>query len=64
LQADQLLRERSHPIDVCAVPPTSIRTWEEIIPDDHQSPEALRALQETHIKKLWPLIKEFGIKAE
>ena len=37
---------------------------EEIIPDDHQSPEALRALQETHIKKLWPLIKEFGIKAE
>jgi len=36
----------------------------EIIPDDQQSPEALRALQEVSIKKLWPLIKEFGIKAE
>jgi hypothetical protein len=37
---------------------------EEIIPDDRQSPEALRALQEADIKKWWPLIKEFGIKAE
>jgi tripartite-type tricarboxylate transporter receptor subunit TctC len=37
---------------------------EEIIPADQQSPEALRALQEADIKKLWPLIKEFGIKAE
>jgi tripartite-type tricarboxylate transporter receptor subunit TctC len=37
---------------------------EEIIPDDQQSPEALRALQEAAIKKWWPLIKEFGIKAE
>jgi tripartite-type tricarboxylate transporter receptor subunit TctC len=36
----------------------------EIIPDDQQSPEALRALQEADIKKLWPLIKELGIKAE
>jgi tripartite-type tricarboxylate transporter receptor subunit TctC len=37
---------------------------EEIIPDDQQSPEALRALQEADIKKWWPLIKELGIKAE
>jgi tripartite-type tricarboxylate transporter receptor subunit TctC len=37
---------------------------EEIIPDDQQSPEALRALQEADIKKWWPLIKEFGVKAE
>jgi tripartite-type tricarboxylate transporter receptor subunit TctC len=37
---------------------------EEIIPDDRQSPEALRALQEADIKKWWPLIKELGIKAE
>jgi tripartite-type tricarboxylate transporter receptor subunit TctC len=36
----------------------------EIIPEDQQSPEALRALQEADIKKWWPLIKEFGIKAE
>ena len=37
---------------------------EEVIPDDQQSPEALRALQEADIKKWWPLIREFGIKAE
>jgi len=37
---------------------------EEIIPDDQQSPEALRALQEADIKKWWLLIKELGIKAE
>jgi tripartite-type tricarboxylate transporter receptor subunit TctC len=37
---------------------------EEIIPDDQQSPEALRSLQEAAIKKWWPLIKEFGIKGE
>jgi tripartite-type tricarboxylate transporter receptor subunit TctC len=36
----------------------------EIVPDDQQSPEALRALQEASIKKWLPLIKEFGIKAE
>ena len=28
---------------------------EEVIPDDQQSPEALRALQEADIKKWWPL---------
>jgi tripartite-type tricarboxylate transporter receptor subunit TctC len=37
---------------------------EEIIPDDQQSPKALRALQEADIKRWWPLIKELGIKAE
>ena len=36
----------------------------EIVPDDQQSPDALRALQEADIKKWWPLIKEFGVKAE
>ena len=36
----------------------------EIIPNDQQNPEALRALQEADIKKLWPIIKELGIKAE
>ena len=35
---------------------------EEIISDDQQSPEALRALQEADIKKWWPLIRELGIK--
>ena len=37
---------------------------EEIISDDQQSPEALHALQAATIEKWWPLIKEFGIKAE
>jgi tripartite-type tricarboxylate transporter receptor subunit TctC len=37
---------------------------EEIVPDDQQSPEALHALQAATIEKWWPLIKEFGIKAE
>jgi tripartite-type tricarboxylate transporter receptor subunit TctC len=37
---------------------------EDVISDDQQSPEALRAMQEADIKKFWPLIKEFGIKGE
>jgi tripartite-type tricarboxylate transporter receptor subunit TctC len=37
---------------------------EDVIPDDQQSPEALRLLQEATIKKWWPLIMELGIKAE
>jgi len=36
----------------------------EIFPREQQTPEALRALQKAQIKKWWPLIKEFGIKAE
>jgi len=27
-------------------------------------PEALETLQKTEVQKWWPLIKEFGIKAE
>jgi tripartite-type tricarboxylate transporter receptor subunit TctC len=36
----------------------------EILPRDQQTPEALSALQKADIEKWWPLIKEFGIKAE
>jgi tripartite-type tricarboxylate transporter receptor subunit TctC len=36
----------------------------EIPPRERQTPEALRALQKAQIEKWWPLIKEFGIKAE
>jgi tripartite-type tricarboxylate transporter receptor subunit TctC len=36
----------------------------EIFPRDQQTPEALAALQKAEIEKWWPLIKEFGIKAE
>jgi tripartite-type tricarboxylate transporter receptor subunit TctC len=36
----------------------------EIFPRDQQTPEALAAYQKAEIKKWWPIIKEFGIKAE
>jgi tripartite-type tricarboxylate transporter receptor subunit TctC len=36
----------------------------EILPRERQTPEALGALQKAQIEKWWPLIKEFGIKAE
>jgi tripartite-type tricarboxylate transporter receptor subunit TctC len=54
-------------VDALADPATRSRLVDlglEIIPDDQQSPEALRALQEASIKKFWPLIKELGIKVE
>jgi tripartite-type tricarboxylate transporter receptor subunit TctC len=36
----------------------------EIFPREQQTPEALGALQKADIEKWWPIIKEFGIKAE
>jgi tripartite-type tricarboxylate transporter receptor subunit TctC len=36
----------------------------EIYQRERQTPEALAELQKTEIKKWWPLIKEFGIRAE
>jgi tripartite-type tricarboxylate transporter receptor subunit TctC len=36
----------------------------EIFPRERQTPEALRALQKADAEKWWPIIKEFGIKAE
>jgi tripartite-type tricarboxylate transporter receptor subunit TctC len=36
----------------------------EIFPPDRQTPEALGALVRADAEKWWPLIKEFGIKAE
>jgi len=36
----------------------------EIFPREKQTPEALAAMQRTDAEKWWPLIKEFGIKAE
>jgi len=36
----------------------------DIYPREQQTPEALGALQKAEIEKWWPLIKEFGIRAE
>jgi tripartite-type tricarboxylate transporter receptor subunit TctC len=36
----------------------------EIFPRDRQTPEALGALVTADAEKWWPMIKEFGIKAE
>jgi tripartite-type tricarboxylate transporter receptor subunit TctC len=35
-----------------------------VFPREQQTPEALRAYQKAEIEKWWPIIKEFGIKAE
>jgi len=37
---------------------------QEIFPREQQTPEALAAFQKAEIEKWWPIIKEFGIKAE
>jgi tripartite-type tricarboxylate transporter receptor subunit TctC len=36
----------------------------EIFPREQQTPKALGAFQKAQIEKWWPLIKEFGIRAE
>jgi len=36
----------------------------EIFPREQQTPKALGAFQKAQIDKWWPLIKEFGIRAE
>src|SRR5215470_1265968 len=37
---------------------------QEIFPGEQQTPEALAVFQKAEIEKWWPIIKEFGIKAE
>jgi hypothetical protein len=36
----------------------------DILPRERHTPEALAAMQKADAEKLWPLIKEFGIKGE
>ncbi len=47
-----------------AMPARLANVGYEIFPREQQTPEALGALQKAQIEKWWPLIKEFGIKAE
>ena len=47
-----------------AMPARLAKVGYEIFPREQQTPEALRALQKAQIEKWWPIIKEFGIKAE
>ena len=47
-----------------AMPARLAKVGYEIFPREQQTPEALRALQKAQIDKWWPLVKEFGIKAE
>jgi tripartite-type tricarboxylate transporter receptor subunit TctC len=37
---------------------------QEVLPPEQQTPEALGALVKADAEKWWPIIKEFGIKAE
>jgi hypothetical protein len=36
----------------------------EIFPREQQTPAALGTFQKAQIERWWPLVKEFGIKAE
>jgi tripartite-type tricarboxylate transporter receptor subunit TctC len=47
-----------------AMPSRLAKIGYEIFPREQQTPEALGALQKAQIEKWWPLIKEFGIRAE
>jgi hypothetical protein len=54
-------------VDALADPAVRYRTVElgaEIFPRERQTPEALATLQKADADKWWPLMKEFGIKAE
>jgi tripartite-type tricarboxylate transporter receptor subunit TctC len=50
--ADQIVRSRLADLGL------------DIVPHERQTPEALGALVKADAKRFWPLIKEFGIKAE
>jgi tripartite-type tricarboxylate transporter receptor subunit TctC len=47
-----------------AMPARLANVGYEIFPREQQTPKALGAFQKAQIEKWWPLIKEFGIKAE
>jgi tripartite-type tricarboxylate transporter receptor subunit TctC len=54
-------------VEALADPAVRVRILEsgaEIVSPDQQTPEALGALVKADVQKWWPIIKEFGIKAE
>jgi tripartite-type tricarboxylate transporter receptor subunit TctC len=54
-------------VEALADPTVRARVLEsgaEIVPLDQQTPEALSALVKADAAKWWPIIKEFGIRAE
>jgi hypothetical protein len=50
------------PIRRCDIEPSNFGA--EIFPREQQTPEVLGALVKADAAKWWPIIKEFGIKAE
>jgi tripartite-type tricarboxylate transporter receptor subunit TctC len=64
---DVILRLNAATVQALADPAVRSRLADlgmEVFPLEKQTPEALAALQKDDIEKWWPLIKEFGIKAE
>jgi tripartite-type tricarboxylate transporter receptor subunit TctC len=64
---DIIAKLNSSVVDALASPKVRQRFAEivqDIPPRDHQTPEALGALQRAEIEKWWPIIKAAGIKAE
>jgi tripartite-type tricarboxylate transporter receptor subunit TctC len=65
--ADIIDKLNAAAVAALAVPAVRSRLVElgfEIFPREQQTPEALDALQRATAEKWWPLIREFGIKAE
>ena len=64
---DIIVKLNSAVVEALADPAVQSRLLElgqEIFPRERQTPEALAAMQKADAQKWWPLIKEFGIKAE
>jgi tripartite-type tricarboxylate transporter receptor subunit TctC len=61
---DRLNREVIETLADPAVRSRLVETGEEIFPRERQTPEVLGELVKADAEKWWPIIKEFGIKAE
>jgi tripartite-type tricarboxylate transporter receptor subunit TctC len=64
---DIIRRLNAAAVDALADPSARARLTDlgfEIFPREHQTPEALGALQKADAEKWWPIIRELGLKAE